>query len=323
MRATSDLALHSATKDRFHTATPASASPVWTVDGRPVDPVRISPIQHALCGHPLLQLPRLRQLAESFAGTRHLNFVMPNRKKNSAFHTLSEAEARKDIRQTFDQLESPGTWVGIYFAEADPDYREFITDVLNSMKPMIEPRDPGMYGYGLFFFIAAPPTVTPFHIDRENNFNIQILGRKHLRIWPADDSAAVPDEAVEEFFVNDSLGKLRLREDLESKAVDLEIGPGEGVYFPTPAGHYVTTDDTGWARPGDGVSVSMALTYFTQATRRRAHARLVNQFMRQHFGAQPTSPGLVPWVDAVKEPLAWALMRYRQLRHHQPIPRGM
>ncbi len=323
MRAASGWTLDSAAKDSFQAFTPGLAGPVWAADGQSFDPARITPIRHSLCGHPLLQLPRLRQLAESFVGTRHLNFVLPNRKKNSAFYTLSEAEAKTDIRHTFDQLESPGTWVGIYFAEADPDYRELITSVLDSMKPMIEPLDPGMHGYGLFFFIAAPPTVTPFHIDRENNFNIQILGRKRLRIWPATDRQAVPDEAVEEFFVNDSLGKLRLREELEPSAVDLEIGPGEGVYFPTPAGHFVTTEDKDWVKPGDGVSVSMALTYFTAATRRRAHVYLLNQCMRQRFSAQPTSPGTSGWVDAVKDPLAMALLRYRQLRHHKAIPRGM
>ncbi len=323
MRAASGWDLDSAAEDGFHASTPDLTSPVWTLDGRPFDPARITPIRHSLGSHPLLQLPRLRQLAESFVGTSHLNFVLPNRKKNSAFYTLSEAEAKTDIHSVFDQLESPGTWVGIYFAEADPDYRELITSVLDSMKPMIEPRDPGMHGYGLFFFIAAPPTVTPFHIDRENNFNIQILGRNRLRIWPADDREAVPDEAVEEFFVNGSLGKLRLREELEPRAVDLEIGPGEGVYFPTPAGHFVTTEDKGWAKPGDGVSVSMALTYFTAATRRRAHAHLLNQSMRQRFSVQPRSPGTSGWVDALKDPLAMALLRYSQVRHRKPIPRGM
>jgi hypothetical protein len=323
MRAASGWALGPAAKDDFRAPKPGAASPVWMADGRVFDPVRITPIQHALCSHPLLRLPRLRQLAESFVGTSHLNFVLPNRKKNSAFYTLSEAEAKKDIRHTFDQLESPGTWVGIYFAEADPGYRELITSVLDSMKPMIELRDPGMYGYSLFFFIAAPPTVTPFHIDRENNFNIQILGRKRLRIWPADDRQTVPDEAIEEFFVNGSLSKLRLREELEPRAVDIDIGPGEGVYFPTPAGHFVTTEDTGWAKPGDGVSVSMALTYFTAATRRRAHAHLLNQFMRQRCATHPKSPGTSPWIDALKDPLARALLRYRQVRQDKPIPRGM
>lgn len=323
MRAASDWALNPAPKNGVQAAAPSTTSPVWTVDGQAFDPKQITPIRHALCSHPLLQLPRLRQLAESFAGTDHLNFVLPNRKKNSAFYTLTEAEAKRDIRLTFDQLESPGTWVGIYFADADPDYRELITSVLDSMKPMIEPVDPGMHGYGLFFFIASPPTVTPFHIDRENNFNIQILGRKRLRIWPAADRQAVPDEAVEEFFVNGSLGQLRLREELEASAVDLEIGPGEGVYFPSPAGHFVTTEDNGWARPGDAVSVSMALTYFTQDTRRRAHAYLLNQFLRQRFAARPTSPGTSPWADAVKDPLARALLSYRRVWQQKPVPRGM
>ena len=301
----------------------AAASPMWTADGRPFRADRVAPMRHALADHPLLQLPRLRRLAESFAGTSHLKFVAPDRKKNSAFYTLSESEAKKDIRSTFDQLDSPGTWVALYFAEADPDYRAFVAETLDGMKPLVEPVDPGMHGYNLFIFIAAPPTVTPFHIDRENNFNVQVLGRKRLRVWAPDDRIAVPDEAIEDYFVRNSLSGLRYDDSIESRALDLDVGPGDGVYIPSTAGHFVSTEDNGWAGPGNGVSISVALTYFTAATRRRAHAYALNQFLRTRFSAQPTSPGTSPLVDTLKYPFARALVLARRALRHEPIPRGL
>ena len=301
----------------------AARAPIWRADGRAFHPTEVAATRHSLCDHPLLQLPKLRELAESFAGTSHIKYAMPNRKKGSAFYTLSESEAKKDIRSTFDRIDTPGTWAAIYFAEKHKDYGALIRETLDAMKPVIEPVDPGMHGYSLFLFIASPPTVTPFHIDRENNFNVQILGRKHLRVWPAGDRLTVPDQAIEAYFVDDTLRKLHYREEFESRALDYDVGPGEGVYIPSTAAHCVTTEDGGWATPGNAVSISLALTYFTAATRRRAYAYLFNQFARRRFAAYPASPGCSDALDRIKFPLGRLLALYRRTVHHKPIPRGM
>ncbi|MGA8008984.1 MAG: cupin domain-containing protein [Thiomonas sp.] len=299
-------------------------APIWRADGEPFHPTEVACTRHDLCTHPLLQMPRLRRLAMSLAGTSKVKFSRPNRKKGSAFHTLSEAEAKKDINTTFDQIEEPGTWVALYFLEDDPDYGALLRDTLDRMKPQVEPHDPGMHGYSLFLFIASPPTVTPFHIDRENNFNVQVMGRKHLRIWQANDRDAVPDVAIEDYFVHDSLRSLHYRDELDARALDFNVGPGEGVYIPSTAGHYVTTEEDGaWVQPGDRISVSMAMTYFTEATVRKSRAYLLNEFLRNRFSARPLSPGRSDVVDHLKQPFARALLLSRKVMQGKAVPRGM
>lgn len=299
------------------------SGPIWRADGQPFDPLQVARTRHSLSAHPLLQLPRLQQLALSLAGTAQVKYALPGRKAGSAFHTFSEAEARKSIAETFEHIEEAGNWVALYFLEDEPAYGALLRDTLDAIKAQIEPRDPGMHGYSLFMFIASPPTVTPFHIDRENNFNVQIMGRKHLHVWPPQDRLAVPDVAIEDYFVHDSLRSLHYREELDARAMDFDIGPGEGVYIPSTAAHYVTTEEGAWAQPGDRVSVSLAMTYFTAATARRARVHLANAFLRAHGNGTPQSPGRSALVDQFKQPLAQALLLSRRLLHGQPTPRGM
>ncbi len=302
----------------------ASPFPITRADGQPFQPREVALIRHRLCGHPLLELPRLRQLAMDFSGTDHVKYARPQRKPGSAFYTLSEAEAKTHVAETFDHLDEPGTWLAIYFAEADADYRALLHETLDGLRPMVEPSDPGMYGYSLFLFFASPPTTTPFHIDRENNFNVQILGHKRLRVWQADDRVAVPEQAIETYFAEDSLRDLHYRDELDDRALDVEVVPGEGVYIPNTAGHYVQTEPGDWTRQG-GVSLSLALTYFTADTRRRARLAVLNHTLRQRMGISLGLPDEAPRRrDRVAYPLAGAALALRRLRHPTaPALRGV
>ncbi len=275
------------------------AESVWLENGASFNPSETIRVRHTLSSHPLLQLPRLQTLAESLAGTDHIKFVLPNRKESSAFYTISEKEAKRSVGEAFHRIEEKGSWIAIYFTEADPNYRKLIEETLNSLKLTIEPSDPGMFGYSLFIFLASPPTVTPFHFDRENNFNLQIMGRKHLHVWSMNDRAAVPEEAIENYFTHNSLRALRYHPDLEGRAKNFDVGPGDGLYVPSTSAHSVATEDY-WVTPGNCVSVSIALTYFTRATRRRANAYLCNEFLRNRFSITPTSPGEYRMLDRIK-----------------------
>lgn len=280
-------------------------------------PQEITPIRHNLHNHPLFQISELRKLAESFSGSNHIKLSLPRRKESSAFYTLSESEAKTSVHEVFDEIDVPGSWIAIYFAEGNPEYRNLLQEVMVELASQVEPIDPGMYGFNMFIFIAAPPTVTPFHIDRENNLNLQIMGRKRWRLWRPDDKVAVPDEAVEEYFVRDSLRKLRYFPELDARALRFDVGPGEGVHFPATCGHVVTTDDN---EAVDAVAVSVAMTYFTRDSRRRASVVVANDFLRRHMPRLAVGDG--PVRRRLKFPLGRAIIRARQLLQKKPAPRG-
>ena len=54
----------------------------------------------------------------------------------------------------------------------------YLTTALSEIKPFAELASTGMKQKQGFIFISSPGSVTPFHIDPENNFLLQIRGSK-------------------------------------------------------------------------------------------------------------------------------------------------
>ncbi|MEO5883452.1 MAG: cupin domain-containing protein, partial [Caldimonas sp.] len=212
-------------------------------------------------------------------------------------------------------------WVALYNVETHPVYRGFLEEVMASVRPLVEPQQPGMFNVGGFVFISAPPSVTPFHIDRENNFWLQVKGRKTINVWDPTDRHVVPTDVVDEFIVYADREEVRLREGFVERSHTFDVGPGDGVYFPSTSPH-MTRCDPGWARPGDGVSISIGVVFYTAVTRRSANVHRWNLLLRR-LGMTPTEPGRAAWLDRCKYPLGRALVSFtRRFRGYKP-PVGM
>ena len=166
-------------------------------------------------------------------------------------------------------------------------------------------------------FISAPPSVTPFHIDRENNFWLQIRGRKTINVWEPSDRQTVSARDVEEFIVNRTLAGVQLREEALNRSHEFDTGPGDGVYFPSTSPH-TTRCDASWVRPGDGVSISIGIVFYTSVTRRYANVHAMNRVLRR-LGMEPQSPGTSAWLDTMKYPLGRIAVSFsRFLRGYSP-----
>ena len=170
-----------------------------------------------------------------------------------------------------------------------------------------------MYGVDGFIFISAPPSVTPFHIDRENNFWLQIHGRKTLNVWHNTDRVAVPGQDVNNFIVTRSLANVRLGEGFAARSVELDSGPGDGVYFPSTSPH-MTRSDRSWVTPGNGVTVSIGMVFYTSVTRRHAYVHAWNWLLGR-AGIASRSPGqggaIEPLKYALGRSLIWGMKNFR------------
>jgi hypothetical protein len=153
--------------------------------------------------------------------------------------------------------------------------------------------------------------VTPFHIDRENNFWLQIQGRKVMNVWDPSDDVVVPAKVREDFIVYAGLDEVRLKPGFVERSHEFDVGPGDGVYFPSTSPH-MTRCDRSWVRPGDGVSISIGVVFYTEATRRAANVHAWNQLLRNRFGRTPLPPGESPWLDRLKYPLGRSFIKLRQ-----------
>lgn len=283
-----------------------AAHRVRPVDADGFSTFRTGRLQHDFHQHPLLQLPELAKLAQDLMPGGQCRFVHPGMAQDSAFHHVDRHPDGRDIEQVFERIEEPGSWIALYNIEKIPRYRALLDEILETVRPVIEREQTGIFNITGFCFISAPPSVTPFHIDRENNFWLQLHGRKALTVWDASDRGAVPAEAVEDFIVNHSSRKVRMTEAGRNSGHEFDSGPGDGVYFPTTSPHMTRSDD-GWATPGDGVSVSLGVTFYTSHTKKLARVHQYNRALRKYLHWPSVSPGQSPRLNAIKAPIGWLL----------------
>lgn len=292
----------------------ATAAPRHSV--QPLDPQgfsthRINRLRHDFHRHPLFQLPELARLAKELMPLEKCRFVKPGMTQASAFRHDARHPDGRDIDDVFERIEETGSWIALYNVESIPRYRDLLESIIDGLRATIECEQPGIFNVTGFIFISAPPSVTPFHIDRENNFWLQLHGRKVLSVWEPSDREAVTAAHVEDFIVSHTLRDVRLKESSRASSHEFDSGPGDGVYFPTTAPH-MTRSDTAWTTPGDGVSVSIGVTFYTKHTVHLARVHQFNRVCRKYLHMTPAYPGASPMLDTVKAPFGLALAVGRQ-----------
>lgn len=281
---------------------------------------RVCPIKHTFHRHPLMQMEALAALARRLMPTEQCRFIRPGVRQDSAFDHAAASHDGRGIDEVFARIEEPGSWVALYNVQTDAAYRGFVDEVAACVRPLVEREQPGMFEVGGFIFISAPPSVTPFHIDRENNFWLQVRGRKLMSVWDPGNRAAVPLPAVEDFVVHGGQAGVALREDVRALAHNFDVGPGDGVYFPMTSPH-MTRSDPGWVTAGDGVSVSIGVVFYTEATRRAAYGHAFNRMARR-IGLAPSAPQGALGAEAWRYFAGRAVVGlHRRLRGWTP-PRG-
>ena len=277
---------------------------------------RLGRLRHDYHHHPLMQIERLEQLAHSLMSTRQCRFIVPGSTDASVFDHKSQPADGRSLAEVFRRIHEPGSWVALYNVQTDPEYARFVRQVVRSVGPDLPEDDPVLDVRG-FVFISAPPSATPFHIDREQNLWLQIRGRKTLSVWDHRDRATVAAADVEDFIIDGTLRNVRLTDAARARAHHFDCGPGEGVYFPSTSPH-LTNTNTSWVTPDDAVVISIGVVFYTRSTRRTAYAHAFNHVLRR-FGLHPRLAGDHDWIDRLKYPLGRIVVALRRrLRGYLP-----
>jgi hypothetical protein len=270
----------------------AMPAPRIHIDQATFDPWKIQALTHALSEHPLLQIDALVELgkrqqerklvrthsADATAGTSFADAPNLHPNQQSAVATLSDiAKAR--------------AWMSLLNVQADPIYRAFIDEVLGEVRPIVDQRDPGMCYRAGWIFVSSPNAVTPFHIDHEHNFILQIRGTKRLYTWDPFDRVVVSERAQELFHDRHSRELVTWSDAWRARARVFELAPGLGGYMPSTTPHMVEN--------GPEPSITISFTYYTDATRRRELIYRGNARLRG-LGIDPAPVGTAPGRDRIK-----------------------
>jgi len=231
-----------------------TVQPLIEQDWEAFRPGKVTPVRHRLSSHPLLQFDQLLKLGERRHAEGQLHEVKRGVTAGTPF------EWHRGAVETLRRMHSEGGWTILRFIQHDPVYRELVDAVLDSIKPYVERKDPGMYGRAGFIFVSAQNVVTPFHMDPEQNFLLQIQGRKRAYVWDPDDEEVVSAAARDRFHHDGNRDLMPWHEEFRQRAHVFDLEPGQGVYMPMTSPHMTET--------GGELSITMSMTYYTRATRR-------------------------------------------------------
>ena len=243
-------------------------------------------LKHALSGHALFTLPRLVALAKSLPRDRieyNSGKLQPGMRPEDV--PTIDMPAEDVIRQ----IETANAWMVIKFVNEDADYNALLKNFVDEAQTLAGKKT-GDYGdLQGFIFVSSANSVTPFHLDAEENILVQIKGDKFAHVFDNRDCSLIPEEDME---ISPSKHRNQHYEPaFESRAEVFAMKEGDAVHMPYMWPH--------WIRTGNRYSISMAMTWKTPEVERLNKIRLMNGTFRR-FGLPQKPPGASPLKDAAK-----------------------
>ena len=251
-------------------------------------------LPHGLRNHPLFELEALAQLSESLPD----GAIEYNRGDLPIGVDGKPERPAVGIGDTIRRIAETGSWAVLKNIEQTPLYAAILADLLEELRPQIEARTGRMMMTQAFVFVSSPGAVTPYHFDPEHNILLQLRGSKVMTQFPAGDAEYAPDE-IHEGYHTGGPRELTWREELSPGGREFSIGPGDALFVPVMAPHFV--------RNGPEPSISLSITWRSEWSFAEADARAFNGVLRR-IGFKPKSTGRWPAHNLAKA-YGWRLLR--------------
>ena len=245
-------------------------------------------VTHRLSDHPLFAVPRLLELARALPAdlVEYNSGVLPV--------SVERADTPRNglsAEETIRRIAHCQSWLVLKNVERDAEYGRLLQQCLAQVAEHSESIVPGMCQAEGFIFLSSPGSVTPYHIDPEYNFLLQIRGRKFVHMFDGERKDVLPEEALEAFYVDGATRNLGFKDEFRQHEWVNELGPGQGLHFPLTFPH--------WVQNGPEVSISFSITFRAEASNRREVLYRINHRLRQ-LGLRPAPVGASPWRDDAK-----------------------
>lgn len=259
-------------------------------------------IKHNLHDNEMLEFPQLLEL-EKVLPDKKIDFytgkVGVNEDKTKTPPTGLTAE------ETIRNIKNCESWLVLKNIERHPPYKRLVLECIDNLKPFVEIRSTGLRQFEGWIFVTSPGSISPYHVDPEHNFLLQIRGEKTVHIFDPGDRTLLTDEELENYYATGGINsKLEFDEKFQEKAMTFKLYPGDGVFIPLSAPH--------WVKVEDEVSVSMSTTFYDDAADRKARMFRFNSKLR-NLGIKPSPYGLSPLRDSLKYAMINTVLLSRKL----------
>lgn len=247
---------------------------------------------HNLAGHPLFELPRLVDLAETVVNHRGPEAVTCRVSDLSITRKWGDPPVRDQVADSLLQIQESGSWVLIKHAQEDPAYKDLLDQVMAELEGLTATQLQEQITFlDAYIFIASPNSVTQYHIDHEANFLFQINGEKDNHLFDQRDRTVLTEPELEHFYIGD-LNAAKYHSDLETKASLYRLTAGQGLHHPINAPHWVKTLEGDYA-------ISLSILFFMKPFDLKARIYQVNHYLRK-LGLNPSPPGKSRFSDILK-----------------------
>jgi hypothetical protein len=271
--------------------------------------------RHYLEGHPAFEVNKLVHLAKRVAERRNswgphgdAYWDLGQKAVNQGPHVGSRS---LDIDDAVRQIENANAWVFVKHVENEPEYRDLMeTCICDCFEFSRQKLSSKIKWFEAIIFITSPGRVTPYHIDRECSWLLQISGEKDVHIFDRKDRVVTPEEEIERYWRGKGRGIYK--PELESHATVVRLKPGTGVHIPVNFPH--------WVENLNNVSISLNVNLQFEDNV-LANLYRANYFLRR-MGLRPSPPDAAPWRNSLKRLMVggayWAkdsLKRGSGIRH--------
>jgi hypothetical protein len=252
-------------------------------------------VQHTLSGNPLFAVPSLVELAVQINNRKdpHRQYgdvsCLIGRPKLGQ-RELEGSEFAPSVQEAIESIEHSDAWMMLNHIEYEPTYRPIlettICDVLRLTKRNLLSK---VKWFEAILFVTSPNRLTPYHLDRECAWLLQIQGNKEIHLFNRADKDLVPDQELERYWAADNQSA-QYKAHLEDRAMVFQLKPGNGVHIPVNTPH--------WLKNGNNVSVSMNVNFvFHDGEWGNIHK--ANYYLRKR-GLHPKPAGVNPLADSAK-----------------------
>lgn len=270
----------------------SNVAPVITAENESLTrdfPLKPFAIKHKLAGHPLLTLPRIAQLAAELPR----DMIEYNSGDAAISQDPDKVKAVDlDPVEVVNRIQTAGAWMVLKRVEKSPEYRAILEDTLLSVaraRGFNSLAEAGFSQVEGFLFVSSPNSTTPFHMDAEDNFFVQIHGEKFFAVYDNHDGGIADDAQVEYSTVKHR--NVPYNDNFKPRSVVFHLFDGDGCYVPYQWPHWVKTADT--------YSISLAITWKTEEVKRLNDLHRFNSMLRG-LGLPQAAPGKNPALDGVK-----------------------
>jgi hypothetical protein len=242
-------------------------------------------VKHQLGDHPLFDIERLLKLAQSLPPA--------NIEYNSGQLEINQDPGRTPMNglsavETIARIRDCKSWMVMKFVETDPEYRDLLHALLKDIVHDTADIAPDARRFLGFIFLSSPGAVTPYHMDGEHNFLLQIRGSKMMHVWSPDDRYVVTQEQLERFHARHPHRNLPYDPSFDASAYKLPMRAGDGIHVPVTSPHWVKVDDE--------VSISFSITFRSRVSAQSAFTNRTCCRLRE-LGIRPPAAGRYPMVE--------------------------